>query len=361
MSNKMTIRAYDTILGNNAAKSILALLADFCDEDGYGWPSIYKLHKRIELDSRTVRRHIQVFTQIGLLERKERHDERTGKRLNDAFQFSLEKLGTDLSKEFAAALKKAGAKAALASPDEGVSPATHVVVSSDRNGVVSSDREGCLQRPEGLSPATAPPHPLIGGTVIEPLKNPSNAGAQQTPSTKALPKSLGTGGELMCATWLFEELGIAAAGYDVQMLAKVIAYAARDAGCEMQDATNALVNSAREAMARGEIVNTFWFRDRKFAAKGASDGTSGPSKSKQRIDNNRRALAEALAKRGVRGPWSADGGDDAPLAGTGSGELDGRVHGGHGVSNDAVRDRAGAVGGDGIAHFARPEILPAAR
>jgi len=120
MSAEIMSSAYKTKLGNSAAKSIVALLANQVNADGYGWPTIRLLHERLEVSARTVQRHIQVFEEIGLLGRKERRHPLTGERLNDAFQFSLEKLGTDLSMEFAVAFSKAQAK---------VSPATLMGVS----------------------------------------------------------------------------------------------------------------------------------------------------------------------------------------------------------------------------------------
>jgi DNA-binding transcriptional regulator YhcF (GntR family) len=286
VSDKITSGAYETKLGNPVAKSILALVANQVNAVGYGWPSIRLLHERLEVSARTVQRHIQVFEVIGMLEREERRDPLTGKRLNDAFQLSLEKLGTDLSKEFAAAFSKVQAK---------VSPATLMGVSR-------------------------------------------NADA-----------------EVKAARWLLEELGIASSPNDVRIIAQVIAYAARDASCEVRDATKALESAARNAMARGELVNFFWFKDRKFA-----QGANRPSKAKQRLDNNRRALAAALAKLGVAGPWDADGADGAAEAGAGPGGFDGCVHGGPPGADHATWDAPRAGGNDGVAHFARPEILPPA-
>ena len=285
LNDKISSGAYKTTLGNPVAKSILVVLASQVNADGYGWPSIRFIHERVEASARTVQRHIQVFEEIGLLERKKRRQPITSERLNDAFQLSLEMLGTDLSEEFSAALERAQGKVSPAAPEE-TSPLTHA----------------------GMSAATFLLQPVIGGTVIEPLREPERpqVQTQKQPQGQLLPKSAGSDGDLIAAARLLDKLGIASSPYDVRIVSQVIAYAARDASCEVQDATKALESAARAAMARGELVNVFWFKDRKFA-KGAGE----PSKAKQRLDRNRRAIADALAEQGIPGPWDADGADGA--------------------------------------------------
>jgi hypothetical protein len=75
----------------------------------------------------------------------------------------------------------------------------------------------------------------------------------------------GANGEFLVATWLLEELGLAAGPYDIQMVAQVIAYAARDSKTDAEAASRALLASAQAAVSAGENVNVFWFKDRKFA------------------------------------------------------------------------------------------------
>ena len=75
----------------------------------------------------------------------------------------------------------------------------------------------------------------------------------------------GANGEFLAATWLLEELGRAAGPYDIQMVAQVIAYAARDSKTDAEAASRALLASAQAAIEAGENVNVFWFKDRKFA------------------------------------------------------------------------------------------------
>jgi len=84
-------------------------------------------------------------------------------------------------------------------------------------------------------------------------------------------------GEFMAASWLLEELGLAAGPYDVQMLAQVIAYAARDSGADVEAVSKTLLVCARADEARGETINVFYFKDRKFAKEmrfGARTGTA---------------------------------------------------------------------------------------
>ena len=72
-------------------------------------------------------------------------------------------------------------------------------------------------------------------------------------------------GERMAAAWVLEELGLAGGAYDVQTIAKVIFYAARDAGSDVEAAAKMLLDAANAAIAEGDLVNVFWFKDRKYA------------------------------------------------------------------------------------------------
>ena len=82
------------------------------------------------------------------------------------------------------------------------------------------------------------------------------------------PVKHGNNGEFGLAHGIFEELGIAHGPYDIQMLAQVIAYAARDSGTDAGNVAEMLIASARAAVNAGENVNVFWFKDRKFAQNG---------------------------------------------------------------------------------------------
>jgi pyocin large subunit-like protein len=71
MSHKITPGAYKTKLGNATAKSILAMLGNVVNADGFGWPSVRYIAKGVEVNPRTVQRIIQVFVDIGLIERRQ--------------------------------------------------------------------------------------------------------------------------------------------------------------------------------------------------------------------------------------------------------------------------------------------------
>ncbi len=66
-------------------------------------------------------------------------------------------------------------------------------------------------------------------------------------------------------------------------------------------------------------------------ANGGSNGRTyqtQPNQARQRVDNNRRAIAETLAARGVRGPWDTAGANSAPVSESRPGDSDAGVHGG---------------------------------
>jgi uncharacterized protein YdaU (DUF1376 family) len=74
----------------------------------------------------------------------------------------------------------------------------------------------------------------------------------------------------------------------------------------------------------------------KSIAKENSNGASRPSVTKQRVDNNRRALAEALAKRGIRGPWDSPGTHRPEVPEPRPDNDAGRVHGGSGTASAEI-------------------------
>ena len=119
------------------------------------------------------------------------------------------------------------------------------------------------------------PHPSNNVTQAEVEAEANTETKAKAPSAKVLfdrDRSTGGNGELMAATHVWEELGIATTQSDVQVLAKVIRFEAKRAKTDTENATGFLLQSAQAAMERGEIVNAFWFRDRKFTQEGGSNG-----------------------------------------------------------------------------------------
>jgi uncharacterized protein YdaU (DUF1376 family) len=123
-------------------------------------------------------------------------------------------------------------------------------------------------------------------------------GAAQTPKTMA--------------ARLMQLLGLAAGDYDLNMVAQVIAFEARAAHMEPEEAARFLLQAAQSAIERGETVNTFWFKDRKFAQENGN-GKNQRSPAKERIDGARRVLAEIALERGLIDPPRTDGGLDAEI------------------------------------------------
>jgi hypothetical protein len=326
LSVDVTPLAYKTHLGNSSAKAVLVLLADCGNDDGYGWPSFEKIAAKTEIAVRTVYRILECFIEIELIATVDR-----GKRKTLGLQLSLEKLGSDMSAEFLPAYKRAQGKDCR----------------SDKNENVAATKNDVAATQENVA-ATKPLEPLIGGTVKEPSEN-------RQARVRALPQSAGANGELMAATWLLEEIGLAGGSYDVQMLGQVIKYAARDAPCDVETAAKMLLESAKSAIERGETVNVFWFKDRKFA--GGNDGTNQPGRNKARIDKNRRAVADWLAKRDVSGPWDSARADVAEMAGAGLGRVDRGVRDGSRAVSDSGGLRPGESSGRRSADLGRPEIL----
>jgi predicted transcriptional regulator len=159
---------------------VLAQIADVVNQEGFGWPSFDYIAEQTEVDRRTVARMVQVFASIGLLKRFS-YMTPDGYRVM-AIQVNLTKLGGDLSAAFKdeykrVQKKKPAAEAKSGAKDEGSVAATPAESPSDDGSKCRSDQESVAATLEKVAAtsksvaATFPPHPLIGGTVIEPSLN----------------------------------------------------------------------------------------------------------------------------------------------------------------------------------------------
>jgi hypothetical protein len=180
VSHDITTPAYRTRLGNLAAKSVLILLADSSNPEGYGWPSIAHIVKYVEINKRTVLRVIACFQKIGLLTKVDR-----GASKNAGFQLSVEKLGTDLSAEYARAFAAAQQKpipaqyrksvAETSAPS--VAETSRSVAETSAPSVAETSRTSVAETQPGVAETrtsvaeTLPPNPHKGVTVSEPSMN----------------------------------------------------------------------------------------------------------------------------------------------------------------------------------------------
>jgi hypothetical protein len=155
--------AYKTRLGNLTAKSVLVLLADQVNAEGFGWPSIDFIVKGTEINKRTVLRVIQIFGEINLLTKVHRGPKRTL-----GIQLNLERLGSDLSSEYSERLHVAEGEAAGYERPATSVPQTCGKCLTDTPVDVSQTPESVSQTPESVS-QTFPPHPHKGGPVNDPL------------------------------------------------------------------------------------------------------------------------------------------------------------------------------------------------
>jgi hypothetical protein len=143
-------------------------------------------------------------------------------------------------------------------------------------------------------------------------------GDLKSPSVPPRIRSTGGDGEFMAANWLMEEAGFAGTPGDVRIVAQVIAAEAKVAGCDAKGAAEFLLGACQRAQERGELVNVFWLKDRKYTLEGQNGrtGKSKPSPAKERIDGARRVLAKIAIERGLVDPTGDHGGPDAPVPGS---------------------------------------------
>jgi len=178
MSHEWMRPAWETQLGNLPAKTLLVLIADQMNGEGFGWPSADFIVRKTEINERTVRRIMQVFIKIELVTKVDRGPKRT-----PGIQLNLELLGTDLRARYAehfraARGETAGRGKAIRDPEETVS----------RTAETASRTTETVSRTAETVSRTAPPHPLKGrplkDSLEDPLKTytPTSAYAEEPPS-----------------------------------------------------------------------------------------------------------------------------------------------------------------------------------
>lgn len=136
-----------------------------------------------------------------------------------------------------------------------------------------------------------------------------------------------SGSELSLASWLLEELAVPADNGTRKMAAESIRLLARQGGT-MKDSADYILRAAKQAKADGTTINRFWFTDQKYIPQEKTNGRTrknNSSPAKQRVDGNLRALGEALARRGVPGPWDTPRPDSDAVSESGPVGVDGGV------------------------------------
>jgi len=165
---------------------ILGCLANHCDDDGRScFPSIARIARMSRRSERTVIRVVAALEEGGWIEVER------GAGRGQMSQYAIN----------VAKLKGCHGVTLSGFPEK-------VTLTTEKGDI--DDKKGDID--------DKPPHPLNGRTVKEPSGN-------RAAPARASAKSAGGGGEFMAATWLLEELGLAAGPYDVRMVAQVISYA----------------------------------------------------------------------------------------------------------------------------------------
>lgn len=312
--------------------SVLLRLANHCNDQGRQcFPSIAEVAKKVRRSERTVSRSIAQLEADGWLT----VERGVGQGKTSHYVINTAMLKTRQAVTFP--------------EDEGGQPRQQKVTATTTKGD-SGDK---------------PLEPLNGVTVKEPSGEPS-----QTPPVPLMPANLRlvnpeAGGELVAAVWLFEELAIPSDFGTRAVAAEAIRMLAKSAD-GIEGAARQILEAGRSARARGETVNRFWLTDQRYLqidgqnATGGSNGTNRSSVTHERVSANKRAIAEALARRGVGGVGSAVGADGGQVSGTGPQGFDGGVPVGLRAAGAEVLPPEGSSGAGGAKNSAWPEVLPAA-
>jgi hypothetical protein len=252
MSHEWTKPAWDTLLGNPIAKTVLVLLVDQMNGEGCGFPSLDFIARKTEQNIRTVRRVLQVFMEIELVMKVKIH--RNGK-LIPGFQLNLALLGMDLREEYTKYFRAAQGKSSgsgLRDTEEKVSETLFAV--SETVQTVSETAQTVSE--------TAPPHPLKG----RPLRDPLKAHSPHIPqSANALLVS-----PVVSESFVIKravESVMQGCGFTSNKLAPVIRKVLQrgaDIGAEPATIALAMIEAWRKFMVQGDRLRFKWTAERFF-------------------------------------------------------------------------------------------------
>ena len=290
MSFDLRKTARKTRLGNLSAKSILLLICDYARVDGYAWPSIERIAQELDGNRRTVQRVFQVFAAIGLIELQSRGPKRT-----PGIQVNLERLGKNLSEEYAAESRAAQGKTPGARcRRRTVSPRQSSLFAED----VAETRPNVAETRPNVA-ETFSPHPYIGVTAsTEPQGEPYRARPQAaTVFTRVTirPMHPEAAAELRAAAWLFEELAVPSDFAMRDLGAQAIRMQAAEWG-GIEPAAKRILEAARRAKANGFTKWCFWFKDQGYLEKPTMGGMMYVNRSEQRANGNLAARDAYLAR-----------------------------------------------------------------
>lgn len=221
---------------------------------------------------------------------------------------------------------------------------------------IHENRRAAAQRTNAMRTTPA----SVTEPVTDAVSDAVTEGGNNAPDFRESGKTVNTAPqtEATMAARLMELLGLAAGAYDLDIVAQVIAFEARAAHTEPQEAAKFLLQAAQSAIQRGETVNTFWFKDRKFAQESTNGtGKAKPGVTKQRLDASRTALAEAAIKRGWFNPDGTARKDAAPVAEPGERGHDSGISNGFRATNPEILPPEGPGSAQRAADQSRTEIF----
>jgi hypothetical protein len=248
----------------------------------------------------------------------------------------------------------------------------NVAMLKTRQAVTFPEDERGLPRQQKATATTTkgdsgdkPLQPLNGVTIREPSGEPSQTQPVSPASANLRSVNLDAGAELMAAVWFFEELAIPSDPGTRIVAAEAIRMLAKSAG-GIERAAQKILEAAQAARGRGETVNRFWFTDQRYLqadnAQNATGGNNGANRSSithERVSANKRAIAEALARRRVGGAGSVAGTDGRQVSCTGPQGLNGGVPVGFRAASAEVLPPESSNSSGGAKNSAGPEVLSA--
>jgi len=310
---------------------VLLVLANSADDNGGNcFPGNALIAQRTRYSERTVIRAVVELERqgwIAVLQRRGGRPKR-GARKHELAEYHTQYVINVAKLKGCQDVTVSQANSATAPEEIGTPKGCQGVTDSEQKRVTLAQERVTLTSEKG-DIDDKPPHPLNGVSITDPSGNRPPARAPAPPQTR--PVNPDAGEEFMAAVWLFEELAIPSDFGTRAVAAEAIRMLAKSAG-GIERAAQQILEAGQAARARGETVNRFWFTDQRYMqaekAQGSTGGNNGASRSSvthERVSANKRAITEALARRGSGGAGSVAGADGGQVSSTGSQGLNGGV------------------------------------
>jgi hypothetical protein len=256
LSVRLMADVWDNGPGDPTDCAVLLVLANFANERGQScYPSMETIARMTRRSVRTVERSIASMETDGWI--------RVVTRGNGAGNVTAYVLNVTALKGRLSDRVSGDEKGVTVTGFEGEQQGRH------GDGVRESERaSSCHAKGDTVTKKGDTGAASIEEPRTEPKTEPGERASRNAPQNN--PRGVGSDGEFMLATEILRECRLSTGHSEIRAVAEQIAYEAQERGGTLH-AAEFIKTEALEAIARGEKVTIFWFKDRRFAVADVYD------------------------------------------------------------------------------------------